>query len=135
MNHIPLENLPRLDFCLWRFTGISERIAEFAKRSLVPAKANLLPGFNFNPFPISDCADRRDAHSKNSNSHKNPSVFGNHACSFACDHFVTVAAHWSQNFVRRVPDFIPTVITLRWRTSFLYPSHRSQCIAANFGNR
>src|SRR4030095_3405243 len=36
--------------------------------------------------------------------------------SFGCDHFVTVAAHSSQNCHRTVPDFSPIVILLRERT-------------------
>jgi hypothetical protein len=69
MNHISLKNLPRLDFDFRWLTRRPECFAKIAKRTVVAAKANLVSRFNVNPLAVADCAYRRDAHPKDSNSH------------------------------------------------------------------
>jgi hypothetical protein len=70
MNHIGLQNLPRLDFCLRWFTGKLECFAKATKRSVVAAKANLFSGLNLNPLRATNRAHRRDTHANDSNSHQ-----------------------------------------------------------------
>src|SRR6266480_2470115 len=70
MNHISLENLPRLNFCLRRLTGRSECFAKRTKRAMVAAKTDLFSGLNVNSISKAESAHRGDRHPKNSNSHK-----------------------------------------------------------------